>query len=276
MCGLGTSRGSRPGLGLGERKRRLRLVRCTRLDPRLHLSFLVLGARRPEALPPWLSPSKRSERSPDAQVGGESDQAQAEGGSLVRGSSSPSSKAPFAVIRVARRRIHPSTRDRHGRGTKRRTPFERALLSTTPPGAAHAQSASNISRLSRRWFRPDIELDGRHRLLIDSEVIAFLAGPLAERRISERANRAGAAHDYEQAADLALRVGGDGRWRVRVPPLVPVPVGAARRGSVEHDSSTCDAPPRGGEELGPHKVSSAIREAWAAGVHSSSPADSAV
>ena len=57
---------------------------------------------------------------------------------------------------------------------------------------------------------PDIEMTARNRALIEDKIVALLAGHEAERHFTGRSNRVGAGSDFSQAADFALRIGGDG------------------------------------------------------------------
>jgi ATP-dependent Zn protease len=54
-----------------------------------------------------------------------------------------------------------------------------------------------------RWFQPEFVADGRTRLLLEKEIMVFLAGHLAERRFTGRRNYVGASRDHSCAADLA-------------------------------------------------------------------------
>jgi Peptidase family M41 len=53
------------------------------------------------------------------------------------------------------------------------------------------------------WFKPDRSSDGRHRRLIEREVLIDLAGIAAEHRFSGRNNWRGAGSDFHQAIELA-------------------------------------------------------------------------
>src|SRR4051812_2147588 len=53
------------------------------------------------------------------------------------------------------------------------------------------------------WLSPDIEIDGRHRLFIDQEVLIDLAGDAAWRRFMGRRNWIGSRSDNHSASDLA-------------------------------------------------------------------------
>jgi ATP-dependent Zn protease len=58
------------------------------------------------------------------------------------------------------------------------------------------------------WFRPDVELDRRHRQFIERDIIILLAGVEAERKYRGRYDHLGAQPDREMVADLALSATG--------------------------------------------------------------------
>jgi hypothetical protein len=53
------------------------------------------------------------------------------------------------------------------------------------------------------WFAPDIEINERHRLFIEEEILIDLAGDAAWRRFMGRSNRIGSRSDDHSAVDLA-------------------------------------------------------------------------
>jgi hypothetical protein len=57
-----------------------------------------------------------------------------------------------------------------------------------------------------KWFQPDIEINTRTVIYIESTITALLAGPAAERKYRGRWNHVGASGDYDRALDLAFRL----------------------------------------------------------------------
>jgi hypothetical protein len=126
------------------------------------------------------------------------------------------SEAP-EMTKQERRRPNPSTT-----GSRRIT---KALRATAYHEAGHAVVAwlqghgfkgvsivadeveGSVGRVTANrapsWFRPDVQMDRRHRTLCEMEIRELLAGFEAERRFTGRRNHVGASRDLERAADYA-------------------------------------------------------------------------
>jgi hypothetical protein len=69
------------------------------------------------------------------------------------------------------------------------------------------EAAGSVGRVivnrAPRWFRPDVQMDRRHRTLCEMEIRELLAGSEAERRFTGRRNHVGARRDHERAVDYA-------------------------------------------------------------------------